>query len=95
MWWLPIDKALQRQRFVLDLGIDWPATLLPIAEDAGGNLLVADLGNGRISAWDHETASTQTIAPDFGSWMGALAEDMAAGRVAEDDGEALVLLETS
>lgn len=96
MWWLSAEKTLGRYRFMRDLSDQWPSTLLPIAEDAGGNLLVVDLDQGTLSAWDHETWGSRKLADDFGAWMEQLAADMAAGLVVagseEDDEDATLTL---
>ena len=98
MWWLSVDEALAQYRFMRDLGVDWPEARLPIAQDAGGNLVYVDLDDGRCAAWDHETTESIDLASDFGAWMGALAEDMRAGLVVagsegDDDERTLTLLD--
>jgi cell wall assembly regulator SMI1 len=94
MWLLSANEALARWHFMRDLGISWAEALLPIAADAGGNVVVVNLDDGRCGAWDHETAEVIQLASDFGAWMGALAEDMSTGLVvagSEDDDEEATL----
>jgi cell wall assembly regulator SMI1 len=91
MAWMSADSAVGRLLFMRELPTPWPAELLPIADDAGGNLLVADLETGAILAWDHETATTTRLADDLTTWMTQLADDMDARLVvagsAEDDAD--------
>ena len=85
MWWLPIRAALDQRRFMQSLAEDWPEDHLPIAKDAGGNLLLADLRTAAILSWDHETWEPEPVAASFEAWMTALADDMDAGLVVTDE----------
>ena len=98
MWWLPANEALAQYRFMRDLGVGWPESHLPVAQDAGGNLVYVDLDDGRCAVWDHETTESIELASEFGAWMSALAEDMRAGLVVagsedDDDDATLTLLD--
>lgn len=104
MWWLPADRAVGSVLFMRELSVDvpdsktWPAALLPIAEDGGGNKIVVDLDSGEVSAWDHEDGTTTKLAADVGTWMTQLADDMQAGLVIagneyEDTDDTLTLLD--
>src|SRR5262245_32469437 len=68
MWWLTAENALACYRLMNDLSDEWPPSLLPVAEDGGGNLIVVDLDRGTVSAWDHETWESIKLADDFGAW---------------------------
>lgn len=96
MYWLSAERVREQLAFMRDLG-EWPEELLPIAEDAGGNLVVIDLKSGAVSAWDHEDWSTIKLAADFAQWMNDLADDMEASRVTVDEEDedfpALLLLD--
>jgi cell wall assembly regulator SMI1 len=70
---------------------------LPIAKDAGDNVIVVDVSDGRVRAWDNESGDVTDLAGDFRGWMAALADDMEAGLVAfgdeaEDEDEETELL---
>lgn len=96
MSWLSADRAVGSLLFMRDLPVAWPEELLPIADDAGGNLVVVDLRSGLVSAWDHEDARTTRLADDFGTWMTQLADDMdarlvVAGTVDDDADDAISL----
>lgn len=95
MWWLPLEEAYARLEFMRDLG-EWPDGQFPIAEDAGGNLILIDLASGAVGAWDHEDWSTKPLAKDFSLLMSALADDMEGRLVTtteeEEDDDALELL---
>jgi cell wall assembly regulator SMI1 len=96
MYWLSVERAREQVVFMRDLG-EWPDNLLPIAEDAGGNLIVVDLKSGVVSAWDHEDWSTVPLAKDFAHWMNELADDMEGSLVVVDEEDedfpALMLLD--
>ncbi len=96
MWWLPLEEAYARLKFMEDLG-EWPEGQFPIAEDAGGNLILIDLASGAVGARDHEDWSTKELAKDFGELMANLADDMEARLVAtteeEEEDDALELLD--
>lgn len=96
MCWLSIERVAEQLAFLRDLG-EFPEELLPIGEDAGGNLLVVNLDTGAISAWDHEDWSTTTIAKDMNALATNLADDMDANLVTVDEEDedfpALVLLD--
>jgi cell wall assembly regulator SMI1 len=96
MWWLPLEEAYARLKFMEDLG-EWPEGQFPIAEDAGGNLLLVDLASGIVGAWDHENWNTKELAKDFGELMTNLAADMEAMLVVtaeeEEEDDALELLD--
>lgn len=96
MYWLSIERVREQLAFMRDLG-EFPGELLPIAEDAGGNLIVVDVDSGAVGAWDHEEWSVTPLAPDFAAWMGNLADDMEANLVATDEEDedfpALMLLD--
>jgi len=97
MWWLTTAGAIEQLDTMRDIG-DWPAELLPFAQDGGGNLLVVDLESGQVSAWDHETWETTKLSSSLDAWFTALADDMEARLVAPpnedvgDDDERLMLL---
>lgn len=95
MWWLPLEEAYARLEFMQELG-EWPEGQFPIAEDAGGNLILVDLATGAVGAWDHEDWSTKPLAKDFSALMVGLAEDMEGRLVAtteeDEDDDALELL---
>ncbi len=95
MWWLPLEEAYARLEFMQDLG-EWPEGQFPIAEDAGGNLILIDLESGSVGAWDHEDWSTKPLAKDFSTLMNALADDMEGRLVVtteeEEEDDALELL---
>jgi cell wall assembly regulator SMI1 len=82
MTWLSADRAVGSLLYMREVVKDWPAALLPIADDAGGNLVVVDLDSGQVAAWDHEDGSTTKLADDLGTWMTLLADDMEARLVA-------------
>ncbi len=52
-----------------------PLTLLPFANDGGGNLLCLDVGHdhpgreGRVVLRDHETGSLEDMVESFSSWL--------------------------
>jgi len=96
MWWLPVEEAYARLKFMEDLG-EWPEGQFPIAEDAGGNLILIDLASGAVTAWDHEDWSRKELANDLGVLMTTLAEDMEARLVVtteeEEEDDALELLD--
>lgn len=98
MSWLSAERAVGSMLYMREQSETWPATLLPIADDASGNLIVASLDTGVISAWDHEDGSTTWLADDFATWMTALADDMearlvVAGSAEEGHDDALELLD--
>lgn len=76
--WLSADRAVGTLQFMRDLPDEWPAALLPIADDGSGNLIVVDLDTGEVSAWDHEDGSKARLAEDLATWMTQLANDMDA-----------------
>lgn len=80
--WLSADRAVGSLLYMRDVAKEWPAALLPIADDAAGNLVVVDLDSGQVGAWDHEDATTTKLADDLGTWMTLLADDMEARLVA-------------
>ena len=96
MCWLSIERVCEQLAFMKDLG-DWPEERMPLAEDAGGNLLIVDLSTGEIAAFDHEDWSAVALAPDLDKWMTNLADDMDKNLVTidEDDEDfpALMLLD--
>lgn len=96
MWWLPLEEAYARLKFMEDLG-EWPEGQFPFAEDAGGNLILVDLATGNVTAWDHEDWSRKALAKDFSVLMSNLADDMEADLVAtteeDEDDDALELLD--
>jgi cell wall assembly regulator SMI1 len=99
MSWLPLARVLEQLAFVKTLGEEWPEAHLPIALDAGGNLLLLDLDSEAILLWDHETWDPEEVAKSFGAWMTMLADDMDAKLVTtseeeEEDETTLQLLET-
>jgi hypothetical protein len=69
------------------LSSEWPERSLPIATDGGGNLLTVSLDGESVELFDHETWEFTELAPDFGTWMGWLADDMEAGLVVFDEDE--------
>ena len=96
--WFSADRAVGSLLFMRDLAHEWPAALLPIADDTEGNLIVVDLDSGHVSAWDHEDRSTARLSDDFGTWMTHLADDMdarlvAPGAVEEKADDTLALLD--
>jgi len=96
MWWLPLEEAYARLKFMEDLG-EWPEGQFPFAEDAGGNLILVDLASGAVTAWDHEDWSRKALAKDFSLLMSNLADDMEARLVVtteeDEDDDALELLD--
>jgi cell wall assembly regulator SMI1 len=87
MSWLSADKAVGSLRFMREQSPSWPSSLLPIADDGAGNLIVIDLETGVVSAWDHEDAATTRLADDLGTWMSELADDMDSRLVASGAAE--------
>lgn len=83
MYWLSIERVREQLAFMKDLG-DWPDDRMPLAEDAGGNMLTVDLTSGEVSAFDHEDWSSIKLAPDLEAWMTSLADDMEANLVVLD-----------
>jgi len=96
MSWLPLAGAIEQLSFMKGLGEEWPEAHLPIAKDAGGNLVLVDLESGGVLLWDHETWDPEPLAASFDEWLTALADDMDANLVItdeeEDDPDALQLL---
>ena len=80
--WLSADRAVGSLLYMREVVKEWPAALLPIADDADGNLVVVDLDSGQVAARDHEDGSTTKLTDDFGAWMTHLADDMDARLVA-------------
>ena len=78
MSWFSADRAVGSLRFMREQSESWPLSLLPIADDGAGNLIVVDLESGVVSAWDHEDAATTRLAGDLATWMTELADDMDA-----------------
>ncbi len=104
MSWLSGDRAVGSLLFMRALATEvpgaaeWPATLLPVGDDGGGNKIVVDLDSGEVSAWDHEDHSMAKLADDFSVWMTQLADDMdarlvVAGTDEDDAHDAITLLD--
>jgi cell wall assembly regulator SMI1 len=101
-FWLSAEGAVRELAMMRDLG-DWPEGLVPFAVDAGGNLLVVELGSGRVLARDHEDGVGVELAPSMDAWISDLADDIKAGLVAApnqdpddedfDDGRLMLLRE--
>jgi cell wall assembly regulator SMI1 len=95
MNWLSTERIREQLSFLRDLG-DWPEERLPIAEDAGGNMLFVDLGTGAVGAFDHEDWTTFALAPDLTTLLNNLADDMDGDLVVLDEDDeipGLVLLD--
>ncbi len=95
MEWLSTSDAIDMLGFVREqFAGEWPKAWLPVAKDAGDNLIVYDLHAGQLLLWENETWDTWRLASSFGAAMTTLSQDMAAGRVTEedDDGEPVLVL---
>lgn len=96
MTWLSTDRICEQLSFLRELGSDWPEERMPIAEDAGGNMVFVDLETGAVAAFDHEDWATFPLAKDLPTLLNNLADDMANNLVELDedaDFPGLVLLD--
>ncbi len=96
MTWLSTERIQEQLSFLRDLGTDWPEERLPIAEDAGGNMVFVDLETGAVAAFDHEDWAIFPLAKDFSTLLNNLADDMANNLVEldeDDDVPTLILLD--
>ncbi|WP_254512951.1 SMI1/KNR4 family protein [Anatilimnocola floriformis] len=72
----------------------WRQRWLPIAVDAGGNLLAVDLdpgpqgSRGQVIAWNG-SPPPRVVAPSYAAWLNAIAEELSARRFDIDDWHAL------
>jgi hypothetical protein len=104
MSWLSVEDVIRELRWTGERSLDARTgaakrgdrgDFMPLAKDAGGNLLLVELSHGGLSLWDHETWSPERVAPSLGAWMSDLVSDMDARLVEEDeedDEPVLVLL---
>ena len=87
MVWLGAEGTAKSHFAMLDLGIDWSISAIPIAEDGGGNLVFVDARTQEVALWDHEGGQSETVAPSFGALLAFVAEHLQAGRVYFDEDE--------